>query len=268
MYCMVVGLPASTEKFLDDDVPCAFLTLPSTSLSQSFRVAITRIVSVRLLLMFTCDSCLRRALRSFTNTSSSSSRLGVPSLERNPNSPVTFSRSHVTLEALRKGHHRLSLYNALKNGKKKISVPKPKPSNSRSKFNARQAEAVENNRLKRLEPEAREKYLKRAMWQESKYLVDPLKLAQEIVQKLRDNQLEEALELVRASEKANDGKGVENVVSWNHIIDWLMGQESPGEAWKVYNEMKKRGHKPDSHTYTIMLRGYRHNVKKPNAVQQ
>lgn len=32
--------------------------------------------------------------------------------------------------------------------------------------------------------------------------------------------------------------------------------------------MKKRGHKPDAHTYTIMLRGYRDNVKKPNAVKQ
>lgn len=33
-------------------------------------------------------------------------------------------------------------------------------------------------------------------------------------------------------------------------------------------QMKKRGHKPDSHTFTIMLRGYRNNVKKPNIVQR
>lgn len=32
--------------------------------------------------------------------------------------------------------------------------------------------------------------------------------------------------------------------------------------------MKKRGHKPDAHTFTILLRGYRDNVKKPNAVRQ
>ena len=32
--------------------------------------------------------------------------------------------------------------------------------------------------------------------------------------------------------------------------------------------MKKRGHKPDAYTYTIMLRGYRENVKKPESVEQ
>ncbi|EXJ54973.1 uncharacterized protein A1O5_12884 [Cladophialophora psammophila CBS 110553] len=133
---------------------------------------------------------------------------------------------------------------------------------------AKDAEARERNWLQRLEPPDREAYLKKAMEKEAKYLVDPLKLAQGIVEKLRDHNLQAALELVRASDRVHNGKGVDNVVSWNHIIDWLMGQESPGEAWKVYNEMKKRGHKPDSHTYTIMLRGYRENVRKPNAVQQ
>lgn len=32
--------------------------------------------------------------------------------------------------------------------------------------------------------------------------------------------------------------------------------------------MKKRGHKPDAHSFTILLRGYRDNVRKPNAVKQ
>ncbi|KIW66755.1 hypothetical protein PV04_06054 [Phialophora macrospora] len=218
--------------------------------------------------MFTCDACLRRAWLSLGSASTTPPRLTFQHLQAAINPPLSFSRSHVTLGSLRKGHHRHSVFEALKDKKRRVSVPKLKPSNPRSRFNAKHAEAVENNRLKRLEPEAREKYLKRAMIQESKFLVDPLKLAQNVVEKLRDHQLDEALELVRASEKSRDGKGVENIVSWNHIIDWLMSQDSPGEAWKVYNEMKKRGHKPDSHTYTIMLRGYRHNVKKPNAVQQ
>ncbi|OCT51234.1 hypothetical protein CLCR_07990 [Cladophialophora carrionii] len=218
--------------------------------------------------MFTCDACLRRALFSLGGPSRTAPRFTLQPLERAINPTNSFSRSHATLESLRKGHHRHSLFEALKDRRRKVSVPKVRPSNPRSRFNTRHAEAVENNRLKRLEPDAREKYLKRAMRQESKYLVDPLKLAQGVVEKLRDHQFDEALELVRASEKSRDGKGVENIVSWNHIIDWLMSQDSPGEAWKVYNEMKKRGHKPDSHTYTIMLRGYRHNVKKPNAVQQ
>jgi pentatricopeptide repeat protein len=218
--------------------------------------------------MFACDACLRRAWLSLGSASTTSRRFTFQHLARTINPPLKFSRSHATLGSLRKGHHRHSLFEALKDKKRKVSVPKLKPSNPRSRSNARNAEAVENNRLRRLEPEAREKYLERAMIRESKYLLDPLKLAQSVVEKLRDHQLDEALALVRASEKSRDGEAVENIVSWNHIIDWLMSQDSPGEAWKVYNEMKKRGHKPDSHTYTIMLRGYRHNVKKPNAVQQ
>lgn len=221
--------------------------------------------------MFACDSCLRRTLLSLTSPSTSSPRLALQSFDRAINPTITFSRSHTSFESLRQGHHRHSAFKLLnrKNGAKHAVAPfRDKPASARAKFNARNAEAVENNRQRRLEPEARGKYMQRAMRQESKFLVDPLKLAQNVIEKLRDHQLEEALELVRVSEKANEGKGVDSIVSWNHIVDWLMREEAPGEAWKVYNEMKKRGHKPDSHTYTIMLRGYRQNVKKPNAVQQ
>ena len=256
---------------MDDDLQCAPSTplieraLLAICLSAVFCRPLSRLLVHVEVLMFTCDSCLRRAIRSLANTSSP--RTAVPSLDRATNSTLTFSRNHVTFESLRQGHHRKSLYDALKKGQKKVDVPTDKPANARAKFNVKQAEAVKNNRLQRLEPEARDK-MERAMKQEAKYLVDPLKLAQEIVSKLREHQLEEALALVRASEKSLDGDGVDNVVSWNHIIDWLMGQDSPGEAWKVYQEMKKRGHKPDSYTYTVMLRGYRHNIKKPNVVQQ
>jgi len=43
---------------------------------------------------------------------------------------------------------------------------------------------------------------------ESKFPVDPLKLSLVVIEKLRDSRLDEALELVRASERENDGKGV------------------------------------------------------------
>ncbi|KIW32499.1 uncharacterized protein PV07_04038 [Cladophialophora immunda] len=220
--------------------------------------------------MFTCDACLRRALISLgcgAGPSHFPSPLSRHSFEHAINSTAAFSRDHATLQSLRKGHHRNELFRALKEERKTPPV-KAKPSNARAKLLAKDAQARERNWLQRLEPSDREAYLKKAMEKEARYLVDPLKLAQGVVEKLRDHNLQAALELVRASERAHNGKGVDNVVSWNHIIDWLMGQESPGEAWKVYNEMKKRGHKPDSHTYTIMLRGYRDNVKNPNAVQQ
>ncbi|OAP60277.1 hypothetical protein AYL99_05279 [Fonsecaea erecta] len=221
--------------------------------------------------MFTCDACLRRALFSLGSSAAPSAHFPSPlsgqSFELAINSTVAFSRTHATLQSLRKGHHRNELFKALKEERKNPPI-KAKPSNARAKLLAKDAQARERNWLQRLEPSDRETYLKKAMEKEARYLVDPLKLAQGVVEKLRDHNLQAALELVRASERTQNGKGVDNVVSWNHIIDWLMGQESPGEAWKVYNEMKKRGHKPDSHTYTIMLRGYRDNVRKPNAVQQ
>ncbi|OAL38308.1 hypothetical protein AYO20_02367 [Fonsecaea nubica] len=220
--------------------------------------------------MFTCDACLRRSLFSLGSGAGAShfpSALSSSSLEHTISSTVVVSRKHATLQSLRKGHHRNDLFKALKEARNEPPI-KARPSNARAKLLAKDAQARERNWLQRLEPSDREAYLKKAMEKEARYLVDPLKLAQGVVEKLRDHNLQAALELVRASERAHNGKGVDNVVSWNHIIDWLMGQESPGEAWKVYNEMKKRGHKPDSHTYTIMLRGYRDNVKKPNAVQQ
>ena len=100
-------------------------------------------------------------------------------------------------------------------------MPKPKVSSSRARFNARQAEAVANNRLQRLNPGARQQHISQAIRTELTYLVDPLRLAQNIVEKLRDNQLEQAMELVRASDKARDGKGVDNIVSWNHYAERL-----------------------------------------------
>lgn len=76
------------------------------------------------------------------------------------------------------------------------------------------------------------------MQREAKFLVDPLKLAETVVTKLKNDDFNGAIELVRASEKALNGMPVDNVVSWNHIIDWLMSQNSPSVAWKVFNEVR------------------------------
>ncbi|KIX02854.1 uncharacterized protein Z518_08797 [Rhinocladiella mackenziei CBS 650.93] len=216
--------------------------------------------------MLTCSTSLRRELRlHFFNQPLSlpwtCSSLPCPIL-----TATTFVRNHATLGSIQLGHHRRLLYKALLK-KQPVDVPKlKKPGLTAERF-SRDADAREQNRTQRLTDSARAN-LEKAMEKESQYLVDPLKLAQSVVEKLRNSEFEAALSLVRASEKARDGMPVDNVVSWNHIMDWLMSQGSPSKAWKVYHEMKKRGHKPDSHTYTIMLRGYRDNVKKPNAVKQ
>lgn len=193
--------------------------------------------------MLMCDVCTRRVLFSLANATSSATPmrpLNLQSLGRTTSPLRIVSRNHTSLASIRKGVHRHDLLKALKKQRKtnnKVAPPQAKPLGLRARFAAKNAEATEINHLNRLEPEARNKYLENAMREEAKYLVDPLKLAQSVVEKLRESQLQEALALVRASEKSNDGKGVENIVSWNHIIDWTMGQGSPEEAWKVFNEV-------------------------------
>jgi pentatricopeptide repeat protein len=46
------------------------------------------------------------------------------------------------------------------------------------------------------------------------------------------------------------------IVAWNHTIDWHMQKGKVNEAFKIYNEMKKRAQWPDSYTYMMLLRGF------------
>lgn len=96
------------------------------------------------------------------------------------------------------------------------------------------------------------------------YYRDPLQLADGVLQRLRVPDIEGALRLVRASQTFD----IKNIVSWNHCCDWLMSQGQVRQALSVYNEMKKRGQRPDAHTYTIMLRGLSQHIDKPNAVTE
>lgn len=113
-----------------------------------------------------------------------------------------------------------------------------------------------------------EKQERRLMRQDQRqievYYKDPLQLAEGVIQRLRVPDIEGALRLVRASQAYD----IKNIVSWNHCCDWLMAQGQIKQALAVYNEMKKRGQRPDAHTYTIMLRGLSQHIDKPNAVQE
>ncbi|KAL8823712.1 MAG: hypothetical protein Q9170_008328 [Blastenia crenularia] len=82
------------------------------------------------------------------------------------------------------------------------------------------------------------------------YLQDPLKLAENTIGLLRNDDDEKALEIVRMASKRSSC-----TVSWNHIIDYNMAKGRVQQAVKIYNEMKKRAQQPDAQTYTILLRG-------------
>lgn len=92
--------------------------------------------------------------------------------------------------------------------------------------------------------------LERAVKKELVYLKDPLKHANYVRSILRDNEYDKAIALCRIA-----SKNMEVVVSWNHLIDYLLTRRELKTALKIYNEMKKRAQFPDSHTYVILLRG-------------
>ncbi|TVY41497.1 Pentatricopeptide repeat-containing protein, mitochondrial [Lachnellula subtilissima] len=79
---------------------------------------------------------------------------------------------------------------------------------------------------------------------------DPLKLAEFVRKALRGDDFDTAAAVVRAASKQ-----IQCTVSWNHLIDWEMTKGRMNAALKTYNEMKKRGQTPDSHTFTIIIRG-------------
>jgi hypothetical protein len=68
--------------------------------------------------------------------------------------------------------------------------------------------------------------------EELRYLKDPLKLSDYIVDLLRRDGFAKALELVRMS-----SKDIACTVSWNHVIDHEMSQGRVNDAVKLYNEV-------------------------------
>lgn len=96
--------------------------------------------------------------------------------------------------------------------------------------------ARENNRLLMMNG-AGKTALDKASRLEMQFLTDPLKLAQSVADKLRASEFDAAYTLVLTSEKGVNGARIDNIVSWNHLIDWLMSQGFPMRAWKIFNEV-------------------------------
>lgn len=84
---------------------------------------------------------------------------------------------------------------------------------------------------------------------------DALKLAKSVLDKLRAGDHLAALEMIRLSEKipaAGGHKGVDSIVSWNHVMDYFMSKGLTREAFKVFNEVRpcptpRFGGSPDHH---------------------
>ncbi|KAK4193965.1 hypothetical protein QBC35DRAFT_511134 [Podospora australis] len=82
------------------------------------------------------------------------------------------------------------------------------------------------------------------------WLKDPLDIAQHIRKTLDKGGWDEALMMARTVSVNTKAE-----VSWNHLIDYQLKQGRLHAAIKLYNEMKKRGQRPNARTYTIIFRG-------------
>ncbi|KAK2759429.1 hypothetical protein FQN54_002907 [Arachnomyces sp. PD_36] len=115
-------------------------------------------------------------------------------------------------------------------------------------------------RPERKEPERRKPSVPlRVIQEEMRWLKDPAELAKRVATLLAKHQVEKAEALTIQAQK----DGANCIVAWNHLIDFHMKKGRSDAAFKTYNDMKKRGRKPDAYTYTIMFRGFAwsHNPK-------
>ena len=187
--------------------------------------------------------------------------------------------SHSTVQSLRKGHH-LKAFRELNDQPGSKLLSKRVKERGPSKVDRRNALARErNSQLLSVDvdsppasAETEAALIANPKFNSDRYqlqfLNDPLQLAQATLARLRRGDVEGSLRLVRHSDKSS----IPNIVAWNHIIDYQMSPPTwnPVAALKTYNEMKKRGHKPDAHTYTILLSGFADpkNIQSPQAVQK
>ncbi|EEP77364.1 predicted protein [Uncinocarpus reesii 1704] len=79
---------------------------------------------------------------------------------------------------------------------------------------------------------------------------DRVALMGRIEKMLTGDEFEKAVALVMAAEK----EGVESIASWNALLSEELKKNGPEMGFKLFNDLKKRGVKPNAHTYSMLFR--------------
>src|ERR1700722_6129146 len=218
--------------------------------------------------MFSCSACFRRAIYSLlqdlpsdplqppfqaksvintpakpgrrnysTSTAAFRTKILPFSLLNHGNGASAAKRHHSTVQSIRKGHHVRVLHKALAS-KKPIPLKRKTLTRGPSKVARRDHLARERNRSalelgNQGDPDQSPPSVRAKEQYAVQFLKDPLKLASTVLGRLRIGDVNGAVELVRAS----DREKVENVVSWNHIMDYEMNYQNVKGALRVYNEV-------------------------------
>ncbi|KKY29159.1 putative pentatricopeptide repeat protein [Phaeomoniella chlamydospora] len=204
--------------------------------------------------IFRCSSCTNGLYRAVASLHLNLSE--VPNLQSFLSSQQRAFAS--TFAGLSKGHHRKALKKAYEIDAKGKQLPwsarrqrkGPAPWERKSI----RAQTLNRGHLDVERPDGAQYNL----FSELDYTRDPMKVASIVRRGLMDGQEDQAIEITRALGRM----GVRNAVCYNHVIDFYMERGEPKKAMDVYQDMKERACKPDSHTYTIVLRGLSRNAHK------
>ncbi|KAL4997001.1 hypothetical protein BDV10DRAFT_170874 [Aspergillus recurvatus] len=105
-----------------------------------------------------------------------------------------------------------------------------------------------------------ESVTKKAVEMELAWLKDRTVLAERVQRLLKQDNIAFAAELVRTAQRRNyDTQG-----AWNAILAYCFEKGHAEAAFRFWNDMKKRGGKPNSFAYTTMLRGMGHVNRNPH----